>query len=296
VSDDDGQRRPAGRPAPRFGEYASPETDAGSTGLSEADARIVAQAAEYRRAQAERDAPATPAGRGGKKAAKAAAPQTLAEQMAEERRITRERQQAEKREAQKAAVRSAWRREDARRQAERTAAADRRTARRGPVSAPTPGLDAPASPDESARPAVPAGAAPARPAYLAGQGARRAPWRFDAAITIGLLAAGLVNVVGSIQANADPAQAIDQSFSVFGAGAYTTTPQTAVIGIAVNVVNIVVFVLTAWISLELVKRKRVAFWVPIAGALLAGLVTTVLVLSLILADPAFQQFMASRTG
>jgi hypothetical protein len=203
----------------------------------------------------------------------------------EERRITREREQAEKREAQKAA-------EDARRATERTAAAERRTARRAPASAPVPGqVDAPGQADAPSRPAA---VAPGRPAYLAGQHPRRAPWRFDAAVTIGLLAAGLVNVVGSISANADPAQAIDQSFSVFGAGSYTSTPQTAVIGVAVNVVNIVVLILTAWISLELVKRKRVAFWVPIAGALLAGIVTTLLVLSLILADPAFQQFMADR--
>jgi hypothetical protein len=198
--------------------------------------------------------------------------------MAEERRIARERQQAERREAQKAG-------EDARREAERTAAADRRTARRAAGSATSPGrTDAPAPVD-----------APARPAYLAGQAPRRAPWRFDAAITIGLLAAGLVNVVGSIQSNAGLAQAIDQSFSAFGAGSYTSTPQTTVIGIALNVVNVVVLTLTAWISLELVKRKRVAFWVPLAGALLAGTVTTILVLSLILVDPAFQQFMASRT-
>ncbi|RIJ07599.1 hypothetical protein DZF97_11560, partial [Clavibacter nebraskensis] len=79
MSEDDGPRRP-GRPAPRYGEYASPSSadGSGSSELCEADARIVAEAAEYRRAQAERDAPAS-AGRGGKKGGKAAAPQTLAE-------------------------------------------------------------------------------------------------------------------------------------------------------------------------------------------------------------------------
>ncbi|RII85438.1 hypothetical protein DZF92_14185, partial [Clavibacter michiganensis subsp. insidiosus] len=127
MSDDDGPRR-SGRPAPRYGEYASPSSsgDGGSSGLSEADARIVAEAAEYRRAQAERDAPAT-SGRGGKKAAKGAAPQTLAEQMAEERKAARERQQAERREAEKAAA-------DSRRAAEKTAATERRDTRRAPTA------------------------------------------------------------------------------------------------------------------------------------------------------------------
>ncbi|RII89660.1 hypothetical protein DZF95_14020, partial [Clavibacter michiganensis] len=113
MSDDDGPRRP-GRPAPRYGEYASPSSSdaGGSSELSEADARIVAEAAEYRRAQAERDAPAS-SGRG-KKAGKAAAPQTLAEQMAEERKAARERQLAERREAEKAAA-------DARRASEKAA-------------------------------------------------------------------------------------------------------------------------------------------------------------------------------
>jgi hypothetical protein len=264
VSDDDGPRRP-GRPAPRYGEYASPSSadGSGSSGLSEADARIVAEAAEYRRAQAERDAPAT-SGRGGKKVGKAAAPQTLAEQMAEERKAARERQQAERREAEKAA------------------ATERRDTRRMPA--------APSAGDAGAAP----GTRPERPAYLAGQEPRRAPRRFDAAITVGLLAAGLVNVVGSIGANADPSRAINQSYALFGGGTYEVTPQTSVIGIAVNVVNVVVFVLAAWISLELVKRKRVAFWVPIVGAVVATVITSVLVLTLIVQDPAFQQIMSSR--
>ncbi|MFT2693898.1 DUF6264 family protein [Clavibacter zhangzhiyongii] len=267
MSDGDGTRRP-GRPAPRYGEYASPSGEGGgSSELSEADARIVAEAAEYRRAQAERDAPAS-TGRGGKKGAKASAPETLAEQMAEERKAARERMLAERREAEKSAE------------------AARKEARRAPA----------AKPSADATPPPPGqGAKPARPGYLAGQDARRAPRRFDAAITIGLLAAGLVNVAGSIGANADPSRAINQSYALFGGGTYTVTEQTSVIGIAVNVVNVVVFVLAAWIALELVKRKRVAFWVPIAGAVVATVITSVLVLSLIVQDPAFQQIM-SRGG
>jgi hypothetical protein len=272
VSDDDGPRRP-GRPAPRYGEYASSSSDSGgSSELSEADARIVAEAAEYRRAQAERDAPAS-AGRGGKKGAKPSAPQTLAEQMADERKAARERMLAERREAEKAAE------------------AARREARRAPAVKPP---EDPARPSSSSAPTGAAAHAD-RPAYLAAQDARRAPRRFDAAITVGLLAAGLVNVVGSLGANADPSRAINQSYTLFGGGTYTVTPQTSVIGIAVNVVNVVVFVLTAWIALELVKRKRVAFWVPIVGAVVATVITSVLVLTLILADPAFQQIM-SRGG
>ncbi|RIJ62257.1 hypothetical protein DZG02_02640, partial [Clavibacter lycopersici] len=159
----------------------------------------------------------------------------------------------------------------------------RRGTRRAADSASTPSAG-------TAAPGIP----PERPAYLAGQEPRRAPRRFDAAITVGLLAAGLVNVVGSIGANADPSRAINQSYALFGGGTYEVTPQTSVIGIAVNVVNIVVFVLAAWISLELVKRKRVAFWVPLAGAVVATVITSILVLTLIVADPAFQQIMSSR--
>lgn len=278
MSDDDGPRRP-GRPAPRFGEYASSSSSdgGGSSDLSEADARIVAEAAEYRRAQAERDAPAS-AGRGAKKGGKAAAPQTLAEQMAEERKAARERMLADRREAEKAAS-------DTRRVAEKAAAAERRDTRRASTPESGRGVGSDAAP----------GSRPERPAYLAGQEPRRAPRRFDAAITVGLLAAGLVNVVGSIGANADPSQAINQSYALFGGGGtYTVTDQTSVIGIAVNVVNIVVFVLAAWIALELVKRKRLAFWVPIAGAVVATVITSTLVLTLILADPAFQQIMSNR--
>ena len=189
--------------------------------------------------------------------------------MAEERKAARERMLAE------------------RRQAEKATEAERRQARR------TPSAKAPAPTRDEGASDAPASGTPGRPGYLPGQAPRRAPWRFDAAITIGLLAAGLVNVVGSISANADPARAINQSYALFGGGTYTATAQTSVIGIAVNAVNIIVFVLAAWISLELVKRKRIAFWVPIVGAVVATVITTVLVLTLIVADPAFQQIMSS---
>lgn len=281
MSDDDGPRRP-GRPAPRYGEYASPSSSdaGGSSGLSEADARIVAEAAEYRRAQAERDAPAS-AGRGGRKTGKAAAPQTLAEQMAEERKAARERQLAERREAERAAA-------DGRRASEKAASAERRGTRGAPTSPPAPG---PASSD---------GATPGtrreRPGYLAGQERRRAPRRFDAAITVGLLAAGLFNVVGSISSNADLARSLNQSFALFGFGEYTATPQTPVVGIALNFVNVIVFVLTAWIALELVKRRRIAFWVPIAGAALAALIGVILLATLVMGDPSFVQQMPGYSG
>ncbi|MFT2691141.1 DUF6264 family protein [Clavibacter zhangzhiyongii] len=270
MSDGDGTRRP-GRPAPRYGEYASPSAEGGgSSELSEADARIVAEAAEYRRAQAERDAPAS-TGRGGKKGAKASVP-------ADPRRADGRGAQGRPR-------------ADARRAPGGGEVRGSR-AQGGPSG---PGSEAARGSAHATPPPPGQGAKPARPGYLAGQDARRAPRRFDAAITIGLLAAGLVNVAGSIGANADPSRAINQSYALFGGGTYTVTEQTSVIGIAVNVVNVVVFVLAAWIALELVKRKRVAFWVPIAGAVVATVITSVLVLSLIVQDPAFQQIM-SRGG
>ncbi|WP_043674600.1 DUF6264 family protein [Clavibacter michiganensis] len=261
MSDDDGTRRP-GRPAPRYGEYAaSSSSDAsGSSELSEADARIVAEAAEYRRAQAERDAPAS-TGRGAKKGGKPAAPQTLAEQMADERKAARERMLAERREAEKAAE------------------AARREARRSPAPARVP-----APPTE-----------PGRPGYLPTQEPRRAGRRLDAAVTVGLLAAGALNLLLSLGSYTDLPASISRAFGLLGVpGAYTTTSATGTVGVALLVITVSVFVATAALSVSRIRRGRIAFWVPLVGAVVATLVSAVLLSSLLTADPAFQEFVMSR--
>ncbi|MBF4618834.1 hypothetical protein ITJ44_12210 [Clavibacter sp. VKM Ac-2873] len=259
MSDDDGTRRP-GRPAPRFGEYASSSSSSagGSSELSEADARIVAEAAEYRRAQAERDAPAS-AGRGGKKGGKPAAPQTLAEQMAEERKAARERMIAERREAEKAAE------------------AERRQARRAPSPAPAPSTE------------------PGRPGYLPTQQPRRAGRRLDAAVTVGLLAGGGLNLLLSLGSYTDLAGSLARAFPALGiSDAYTPTSATGPVGLALLVITVSVFAATVVLSLRRIRRGRVAFWVPLVGAVVATVISAVLLSSLLLADPAFQQFVTSR--
>jgi hypothetical protein len=259
VTDDDGPRRP-GRPAPRYGEYASSSSSdaGGASELSQADARIVAEAAEYRRAQAERDAPAS-AGRVGRKGARPSAPQTLAEQMAEERKAARERMLAERREAEKVAE------------------AARREARRAPAPAPGPSTE------------------PGRPGYLPTQEPRRAGRRMDAAVTVGLLAAGALNVLLSLGSYLDLSTSLSRAFQLMGiADAYTTTSSTGPVGVAILVVTVAVYVATAAISVRLIRRGRIAFWVPLVGAVVATLVSAVLVSSLLTADPAFQEFVLNR--
>jgi len=268
VSDDDGTRRP-GRPAPRYGEYASSSSSSSSSadgsGLSEADARIVAEAAEYRRAQAERDAPAAPAGRGAKKGAKASAPETLAEQMAEERKAARERMLADRREAEKAAE------------------AERRQARRAPSAKPP----APSSPTPASE--------PGRPSYLPGQETRRAGNRLDAAVTMGLLAAGAFNLLLTLGSYTQLPTTFDGVYKALGSDAtYTPTPLTLPIGIALIVANAVVFLVTALLAVGQLRRGRIAFWIPLAGAVTAGLVSVALMSVLIAADPVMQQIMMDR--
>ncbi|KZC94066.1 MULTISPECIES: DUF6264 family protein [Clavibacter] len=265
MSDDDGPRRP-GRPAPRYGEYAS-SSSAGSSsdgsGLSEADARIVAEAAEYRRAQAERDAPAAPAGRGAKKGAAPAAPQTLAEQMAEERKAARERMLAERRDAEKAAE------------------AERRQARRSPSAGPTSG------PGPSSE--------PGRPGYLPTQEPRRAGRRLDAAVTIALLAVGALNLLFSLGSYTDLPGALSRAFPALGiAGAYTPTSATGPVGVALLVITVSVFAATVALSLRRIRLGRIAFWVPLVGVVVATVVSALLLSSLLTADPAFQQFVMNR--
>jgi hypothetical protein len=197
------------------------------------------------------------AGRVGRKGARPSAPQTLAEQMAEERKVARERMLA------------------ARREAEKVAEAARREARRAP--APAPSTD------------------PGRPGYLATQEPRRAGRRMDAAVTIGLLAAGALNLLLSLGSYLDLSASLSGAFQLMGiADAYTTTSSTGPVGVAILVVTVAVYVATAAISVRLIRRGRIAFWVPLVGAVVATLVSAVLVSSLLTADPAFQEFVLNR--
>lgn len=65
------------------------------------------------------------------------------------------------------------------------------------------------------------------------------------------------------------------------------------VGLAINIARVTLLVVTIVISLVLIARRRRAFWVPLAGYALAGLVSTILVFVVLADDPAYTAWMTS---
>jgi hypothetical protein len=169
-----------------------------------------------------------------------------------------------------------------RREAEKAAEAARREARRTP-SAKAPG-PTPAPTSE-----------PGRAGYLPRQDERRAGRRLDSAVTFGLLAAGAFNLLLTLGSYARLPDTFDGVYRALGSDAtYAPTPMTLPIGIALIVVNALVFLVTALLAVGQVRRGRIAFWIPLAGALAAGLLSVLLMSVLISADPVMTQIIMDR--
>lgn len=148
-----------------------------------------------------------------------------------------------------------------------------------------------ASEEEQAKAIARSGAAPApqRPADPVGPafaGARSATPRIvDRMATIFLLAFGLVYLIGGAGSYLDLPTAMRTVYEQFGVDGYTPLPQTAAIGVAIVASQAVIWLVTAVWAYRRLAAARVAWWVPVLGAVVSFLVSVILLGSLLVADP-----------
>ena len=114
----------------------------------------------------------------------------------------------------------------------------------------------------------------------------------DVIVTTVLLLVGVFDVVTAFATFADLGPSLSLVYKQLGIDGTVSDSLAAPYGIAINVVRIAVLVATILVSLLLIARRRRAFWVPLAGYLLAGLVTSGLVIALMLNDPTYQAWLA----
>ena len=122
--------------------------------------------------------------------------------------------------------------------------------------------------------------------------APRRPRRWDLILTAVLLGYSSVNVIAQLSARDMLATIVTQFFVTQGIGDYTPTALTTTLGNSLNVVTLALFVLTVLATIWMLRRGRVAFWVPIAGGFAATVVTLVFVVILLQSDPAFTAYLA----
>ena len=119
------------------------------------------------------------------------------------------------------------------------------------------------------------------------------PW--DLALTVAFLAFGAYSVVSSIPGLLDFGATINQIYSLSGYGDYTALALADGIGIAVLVSQSVLFVATVLVTSLRLRARKIAFFVPLVGGAVAGIVIFVLMLVAIVSDPAFAATLDSQS-
>ncbi len=138
-------------------------------------------------------------------------------------------------------------------------------------------------------------AAPARSAgsgvRMGGSASRPKSRRWDLILSLVLLAYGALNVVAQIFQATDLATVLSRFYTVQGIGTFTPTELSSTLGIVLNVITVVVFLATVAVTSTLLRRGRLAFYVPIVGGALALLVALVFVMVLLSRDPSFTAYI-----
>lgn len=115
--------------------------------------------------------------------------------------------------------------------------------------------------------------------------------RWDLILSIGLLAYGFFNVVAGFFQYSNIAEVVNQAYALQGVGEFTSTEFAETVGLAINVVNVVIYAVTALVTIRLLRARRLAFYVPLIGGALAAIVVAVLLLVLMFSDPAFMAYV-----
>jgi hypothetical protein len=125
----------------------------------------------------------------------------------------------------------------------------------------------------------------------AGAGLRRLPR--DAVLTVLLLAFGLVSVIQQLSGITGIAGQVAAEL----AARYTalSDPHALVSAAATSAVGTaVLFVLAAWWSVLRLRRRRSSFWIPLLGAAIAAVFSTVVYVVVVMHDPSFAAYLAQH--
>ncbi|MCX7521875.1 DUF6264 family protein [Microbacterium sp. STN6] len=151
-----------------------------------------------------------------------------------------------------------------------------------PLEAPAP---SPAPVSDGTRPQD----APAAPA--AGH-----PRSWDRVLTLALLALGLFNVLSSMSAYLHMDSALSAAFAQLGVGDFGAADIAAPAGVALAVIQPLLWLITAALAVTSLRRGRISFWIPLVGGVVAYIVLVVVLVVVVLNDPAFVSFVQTSSA
>lgn len=124
--------------------------------------------------------------------------------------------------------------------------------------------------------------------------ARRLGSSRDAVITITLLGLGLAWVLLSIPSAADFVGTLNRTYALQGyTGHYGPVALASTIGLTINISSIALWGITCAVSIAVLRRHRRAFYIPVIGAVVTGIVVIALTLVAMLNDPGLITYVNS---
>ncbi|MBH0099589.1 hypothetical protein I6E68_10620 [Salinibacterium sp. NSLL150] len=135
-------------------------------------------------------------------------------------------------------------------------------------------------------------------AGLTGHGANaEAPARkhrlWDVFLTATLLLFGVADIINTFSTVANLGPVLREGLAAQGMDDFSSDAIATDAGGVANIVRIAALVLTIIFALLQIQRKRIAFWIPLIGASVAGLALMVAIFVAVLSDPGFMAYVES---
>ena len=130
-----------------------------------------------------------------------------------------------------------------------------------------------------------------------GQGAitaRHGSRRWDLFLTSLLLAYGLWSVISGFVQYSNLTTVAQTFYASQGIGTFASSrPGLATpLGLVINISDVVVFILVAYIAFRLLKRGKVAFYVPLIGGIVTTIIAAVCLVTFLFTDPGFATYLS----
>jgi len=126
---------------------------------------------------------------------------------------------------------------------------------------------------------------------------RQRPVRsWDIALTVGLLAVGVLYTLTGIPGMLNLPETLRATYAAGGYGTYTSDELASAIGIAINVTNVVLLIAAVALSTASLRARRITFWLPLTAGVIAFLIGVALLAVAMLSDPAFAAYLDEQVA
>ncbi|MCU1507913.1 MAG: hypothetical protein JWQ12_178 [Glaciihabitans sp.] len=165
-----------------------------------------------------------------------------------------------------------------------------------PTAQPVAPQGAPPLPSQAwmAPPMANAAPAPYQDSYPKAPAARRPRRLWDTVLSAILLVLGLFGALIGISVGTHPqllAESMASAFAQNNFGSFTSTSTVAPIALIIGISHAVLYVIAVGVTIPLLVRRRIAFWVPLAAGVIAAACFWIPLMALMASDPAFTNYL-----